>query len=105
MIKRYILSAICFHYDEPPACSGIASQNDPGELILSVNALSFNDLLSARERTCNEQVYTLLNLIDWCASQEIKLWMPLPTISRLILRSRLMSILKDKRKPNRPALQ
>lgn len=72
MIKRYILSAICFTMTNLLPAQGLASQNDPGELILSVNAYSFNDLLSARERTCNEQVYTLFNLIDWCASQGIK---------------------------------
>jgi sugar phosphate isomerase/epimerase len=41
-------------------------------LILSVNAYSFNELLSARDKTNNEQVYTLFDLLDWCASKKIK---------------------------------
>ena len=45
---------------------------DTGKIILSVNAYSFNDLLMAREKRDNQQVYTLFNLIDWCASQNIK---------------------------------
>ena len=45
---------------------------DTGKIILSVNAYSFSDLLMAREKRENQQVYTLFNLIDWCASQNIK---------------------------------
>ena len=48
------------------------SNNTQEKLILSVNAYSFNDLLSARDKTNNEQVYTLFNLIDWCAYNNIK---------------------------------
>jgi sugar phosphate isomerase/epimerase len=47
-------------------------KNDNKNLILSVNAYSFNDLLSARDKTNNQQVYTLFNLLDWCASKNIK---------------------------------
>jgi sugar phosphate isomerase/epimerase len=47
-------------------------KNDDKPLILSVNAFSFNDLLSARDKTNNEQVFTLFNLLDWCASRNIK---------------------------------
>lgn len=47
-------------------------RNENTGLILSVNAYSFNDLLSARDRNNNEQVYTLFNLLDWCASKNIK---------------------------------
>lgn len=46
--------------------------NNCKQIIVSVNAYSFNDLLSARDRTNNEQVYTLFNLLDWCASRNIK---------------------------------
>ena len=47
-------------------------KNDNKNLILSVNAYSFSDLLSARDKTNNQQVYTLFNLLDWCASKNIK---------------------------------
>jgi len=42
------------------------------QIILSVNAYSFADLLSARDTKNNEQVYSLFNLLDWCASKNIK---------------------------------
>jgi len=47
-------------------------KNDNKNLILSVNAYSFSDLLSARDKNNNQQVYTLFNLLDWCASKNIK---------------------------------
>jgi sugar phosphate isomerase/epimerase len=40
--------------------------------VLSVNAYSFSDLLSARNSRDNQQVYTLFNLLDWCATKNIK---------------------------------
>lgn len=43
-----------------------------GELILSVNAYSFSDLLEARDTRNKQQVYSLFNLLDWCACQKIK---------------------------------
>jgi sugar phosphate isomerase/epimerase len=42
-----------------------------GELIPSVNAYSFSDLLEARDTRNKEQVYTLFNLLDWCAANNI----------------------------------
>lgn len=42
------------------------------ELVLSVNAYSFADLLDARDTKNNEQVFTLFNLLDWCSDHEIK---------------------------------
>lgn len=42
------------------------------DIIISVNAYSFSDLLSARESRNNDQVYSLFNLLDWCSSQNIK---------------------------------
>lgn len=41
-------------------------------IVLSVNAYSFSDLLSARNTRDKQQVYSLFNLIDWCATQHIK---------------------------------
>ncbi len=45
---------------------------DSGQIILSVNAYSFSDLLSAKDHRNNQQVYSLFNLIDWCATRNIK---------------------------------
>ena len=42
------------------------------DLVLALNAYSFADLLRAKSERSNEQVYTLFNLLDWCASEEIK---------------------------------
>ncbi|MFY0652241.1 MAG: sugar phosphate isomerase/epimerase [Cyclobacteriaceae bacterium] len=42
------------------------------DIILGVNAYSFNDLLMARNSRDQQKVYTLFNLLDWCASQNIK---------------------------------
>ncbi|QEC68320.1 sugar phosphate isomerase/epimerase [Panacibacter ginsenosidivorans] len=41
-------------------------------LIPALNAYSFSDLLSAKDAHNNLQVYTLFNLLDWCAAQKIK---------------------------------
>ena len=47
-------------------------ENNPSPIELSLNAYSFSDLLSSREKSNNQPVYTLFNLLDWCASQDIK---------------------------------
>ena len=41
-------------------------------LVASLNAYSFSDLLSAKDNRDKQQVYTLFNLLDWCATQKIK---------------------------------
>lgn len=41
-------------------------------ITLGLNAYSFNDLLMARNSRDNQPVYTLFNLMDWCASQKIE---------------------------------
>jgi sugar phosphate isomerase/epimerase len=41
-------------------------------LIPSLNAYSFSDLLMARDARDKQKVYTLFNLLDWCATQKIK---------------------------------
>jgi sugar phosphate isomerase/epimerase len=41
-------------------------------LVPALNAYSFSDLLMARDSKDKQQVYTLINLLDWCASQKIK---------------------------------
>ena len=47
-------------------------QQETEVIILSVNAYSFADLLTAKDNRNKEQVYTLFNLLDWCAVQNIK---------------------------------
>ncbi|MBK8634044.1 MAG: sugar phosphate isomerase/epimerase [Saprospiraceae bacterium] len=42
------------------------------DIILGLNAYSFNDLLLAKDPRDKEQVYSLFNLLDWCHSQGIK---------------------------------
>ncbi len=41
-------------------------------LVASLNVYSFSDLLMAKDARDKQQVYTLFNLLDWCASQNIK---------------------------------
>ena len=41
-------------------------------VIAGVNAYSFSDLLTARDTRNKQQVYTLFNLLDWCATQNIR---------------------------------
>ncbi len=41
-------------------------------IIAGLNAYSFSDLMVAKDARDKQQVYTLFNLLDWCASQQIK---------------------------------
>lgn len=41
-------------------------------LVPALNAYSFADLLDAKDTKNKQQVYTLFNLLDWCASQKIE---------------------------------
>ncbi len=56
------------------ACSSDGQRTDlcKDRVTISVNAYSFVDLLSAKNPRNNEQVYTYFNLLDWCASKNIK---------------------------------
>lgn len=49
-----------------------SAQNKKDDIILSVNAYSFSDVLSAREPRDKQQVFSYFNLLDWCATQNIK---------------------------------
>ena len=52
---------------------GIAQKrNKEFPLVASLNAYSFSDLLSAKDGRDKQQVYTLFNLLDWCAEKKIK---------------------------------
>ncbi len=48
------------------------SEKESIPVIASLNAYSFSDLLTARDSRNKEQVYTLFNLLDWCATNNIK---------------------------------
>ncbi|HRI80041.1 MAG TPA: sugar phosphate isomerase/epimerase family protein [Cyclobacteriaceae bacterium] len=54
------------------AVTSLAQKNVSTPVIASLNAYSFSDLLMARDSRNNQQVYTLFNLLDWCATQNIK---------------------------------
>jgi sugar phosphate isomerase/epimerase len=41
-------------------------------LVPSLNAYSFSDLLMAKDARNNQPLYSLFNLLDWCASKKIK---------------------------------
>lgn len=41
------------------------------DIVFSLNAYSFADLMQAKDFRDNEQVYSLLNLLDWCHCNEI----------------------------------
>lgn len=42
------------------------------DIIPGLNAYSFSDLMMAKDSRDHQQVYTLFNLLDWCATQNIK---------------------------------
>lgn len=42
------------------------------QIIPALNAYSFNDLLLARDKRDNQSLFTLFNLLDWCATQKIE---------------------------------
>lgn len=49
-----------------------AQKQKQNDIILSVNAYSFADVLSAKEPRDKQQVFSYFNLLDWCASKNIK---------------------------------
>lgn len=67
IILSFVLLISC--EQKQPVAPKIAEKQD---LIPALNAYSFADLLRARSKRSDEQVYTLLNLLDWCVSKNIK---------------------------------
>lgn len=49
----------------------IAQKKKPA-VTAALNAYSFSDLLVAKDTRNKQQVFTLFNLLDWCATQKIK---------------------------------
>ena len=50
------------------------AQNGKNEtsVIAALNAYSFSDLLTTKDSLNNQPVYTLFNLLDWCAKEKIR---------------------------------
>ena len=48
------------------------SKQKQQDVIVTLNAYSFNDLLMAKQSRDKQPLYSLFNLMDWCANQNIK---------------------------------
>jgi sugar phosphate isomerase/epimerase len=68
LIKIAVIAIISFAVTESMA----QKRKKDFPLVPAVNAYSFSDLLMARDGRDKQQVYSLFNLLDWCASQKIK---------------------------------
>ncbi len=71
----FILATISFLFTLSVTTSMAQKKKEKKEdapVIAALNAYSFSDLLTARDTRNNQQVYTLFNLLDWCATQQIK---------------------------------
>jgi sugar phosphate isomerase/epimerase len=67
----FLLAIIC-SFTFLPSCTMTERESEQTEVIIpTVNAYSFSDLLSVSDPRNNEQVYTLFNLVDWCADKGI----------------------------------
>ncbi|MEJ8818699.1 sugar phosphate isomerase/epimerase family protein [Lacibacter sp. H407] len=65
-----IVMILCFSI---VASNTIAQKKKNGvPVIAALNAYSFSDLLSAKDSRDKQQVYSLFNLLDWCATKKIK---------------------------------
>ncbi len=62
---------ICLLSGMNPLWAQKAKKKSKSPIILSLNAYSFNDLLLAKDKRDNQTLYSMFNLIDWCASQKI----------------------------------
>ncbi len=72
LLLPLFLSAVliaCTNKEVKTITKGVSPQKD---IILSLNAYSFADLMDARDKRNNEQLYNLFNLLEWCAFQDIK---------------------------------
>lgn len=68
----FSLSGMLMSCAQQESVNSHESDEESKELILAVNAYSFADLMDARDNRNKEQVYTLFNLLDWCAANDIK---------------------------------
>ncbi len=68
-----IIIATVFAFGMGISCTMQENKKESDQsLVLSVNAYSFSELLMAKDSRNKQQVYTLFNLLDWCADQGIK---------------------------------
>jgi sugar phosphate isomerase/epimerase len=71
--KLFLYLVIVSVFSMNVSCNKQKSQKKLSEeLIPAVNAYSFSDLLEARNNRDKQQVFSLFNLLDWCATQDIK---------------------------------
>lgn len=70
LILLPLLLVVAFLSSCQPQPEEQAPQED--DIILSLNAYSFSDLMLAKDRRNNQQMYSLFHLLDWCATQDIK---------------------------------
>jgi len=67
----FVVSLVCFS-TQALLAQKYKSENSKAPVTAALNAYSFSDLLMARDTRNKQQVYTLFNLLDWCATQHIK---------------------------------
>jgi sugar phosphate isomerase/epimerase len=71
--KLFLYLVIVSVFSMNVSCNKQKSQKKLSEeLMPAVNAYSFSDLLEARNNRDKQQVFSLFNLLDWCATQDIK---------------------------------
>ena len=68
--QTILITLLTFALFSAPALAQRKQKEYP--LIPSLNAYSFSDLLIARNSRDKQQVYSLFNLLDWCAANQIK---------------------------------
>lgn len=68
----FLLSLITIFYMSVSCNQQGSKIKSSEELIPAVNAYSFSDLLEARNNRDKQQVFSLFNLLDWCATNNIK---------------------------------
>ena len=49
----------------------VQNQKIPANIKLALNAFSFNDMLTGKGQPDNKPTLTLLDLLDWCAAENI----------------------------------
>lgn len=67
-----VILLVCISLSNSQAQKRKPKQQKVPSVVVALNAYSFSDLLTARDARNNQQVYTLFNLLDWCATQNIK---------------------------------
>lgn len=66
-----VMMFTAFLFVLPGYAQATKPKNAPAQVIPSLNAFSFNDLLLAKDSRDKQVLYSVFNLMDWCASQHI----------------------------------